>query len=95
MIKFAVASLKGAHLMYQAKFSQQYLLIVQQGTKGCWISALRGPSEARDDCVSTLDIDDAKNQAYSFADRHFTSKGIVEKRVPRNELRWTSIPKSL
>ena len=79
--------------MHQAKFSQNYQLIIQQGLERCWIAALRGPCEARDECVSTLDIDDAKSEAYSFADRHFMMKGIAEPRVPRSELKWTSIPK--
>jgi hypothetical protein len=77
--------------MYQARFSEHYQLMVQHGTEGRWIAVLRGPSEARDNCVSTWDIDDAKSGAYTFADKHFVSKGIAEIRVPRNELRWTSI----
>ena len=79
--------------MHQAKFSQNYQLIVQEGEGGCWIASLRGPCPARDDCISVIDLEDAKREAYTFADRHFMLNGIGESRVPRQELDWTSVPK--
>ena len=79
--------------MHQAKFSHNYQLIVEEGEGGCWWAALRGPCPTQHNCISTLDLEDAKGEAYTLADRHFMLKGIAEPRVARNDLNWTSISK--
>jgi hypothetical protein len=69
---------------YQARLSNDYLLLIDQDVAGDWKFEIRGPCSLRG-CLESIGLDNAKAEAYSVADRYFTEKAIVDPRIPRGK----------
>ncbi len=60
---------------YQAGFSNSYMLLIRGDEAGTWTIQINGPRPTNGS-LESVNLADAKSEAYSIADRHFVEKGM-------------------
>jgi len=76
---------------HQARFSNDYLLLIGKDATGVWRIRMNGPCPIIGS-LESIHLSDAQSEAYSVAVRHFMRKGIVEPRIPREKIVWVAHP---
>jgi hypothetical protein len=75
----------------QARFSNDYLLVLGEDETGAWNLLINGPRPVRS-TLSSLHCSDAQSEAYSVAARYFVEKGIVDPRLRSEQIAWVAYP---
>jgi hypothetical protein len=76
---------------HQARFSKDYLLVIGENEAGTWELLINGLRPFRCTLFSVR-LPEAQAEAYSFSDRYFIEKGIVDPRRPREKITWVAHP---
>ena len=77
--------------VYQARFSDNYLLRIWEDRFKVWRVQVDGPCPIVGSLTSS-NLPDAQGEAYSFADQHFLQKGIAEPKKPKGQVKWVALP---
>jgi hypothetical protein len=77
--------------IHQARFSKDYLLLIGRDRAGVWWIQINGPRPINGP-LESIHLSEAQSEAYTVADRHFMQKGIVDPRIPREEMVWVAHP---
>lgn len=75
---------------HQARLSNDYLLLIGKAAAGVWGLQINGPRSISGS-LESIHVSDAKNEAYSLADKYLFEKGIVD-RIPKGEIVWVAHP---
>jgi predicted secreted protein len=76
---------------HQARFSNDYLLLIGKDAAGVWRIQINGPRPTSGS-LESIHLSDAQSEAYSAAVQYFMQKGIVDPRIPREEIVWVAHP---
>jgi hypothetical protein len=76
---------------FQAQLSPSYVILVEEmRAAGSWVVGIRGPCPLTEHHQPSMDLKNAKREAYSLARRHFLEKAIAEIPIEFEDLSWIS-----